>query len=219
MTAKSLIKPIINFFKFDEDFSVLTPYFEQLPIDPYVPGGYRHHAVSCFKYIDRNHWQKQAHKYIYQDYETNPVAGGVKREYPSVSDQLIAEPTLKLALQQFCDVIDATPGTLVDIHMLRTVTTHEQLGEAAPEGIHRDAVNHVGIFCINRHKVSAGETHLYTDKAGARPPVLRKILEPSEMLIIDDKEVFHFTDLVKPTNNEGYRDVFVFTESTLMSID
>ncbi|ODN43067.1 2OG-Fe dioxygenase family protein [Piscirickettsia litoralis] len=218
MSIKSLVNPIINLFKFNEDFSSLTKYFEQLPVDPYVPGGYRHHGLSCFKYIDRSLWEKQPHKYIFQDDKTNPVAGGIKRQYPIVVDKLIQEPTLQLALQQFCDTINAQFGDLIDIHMLRTVTTSEQLGEAAPEGIHRDAVNHVGIFCINRHKVTAGETHIYTDKAGARPPVVRKILEPGEMLIIDDNEVFHFTDAVKPTDNEGYRDVFVFTQSTLMSL-
>ncbi|MGJ3495094.1 hypothetical protein PsalN5692_03537 [Piscirickettsia salmonis] len=218
MNSTSLANPIINLFKFTEDFSGLTKYFEQLPVDPYVPGNYRHHGLSCFKYTDHNLWEKQAHKYIFQDDKTNPVAGGIKREYPVIDDKLIDEPTLKIALQQFCNSINAQLGDLIDIHMLRTVTTHEQLGKAAPEGIHRDAVNYVGIFCINRHKVTAGETHLYTDKAGARPPVVRKILEPGEMLIIDDSKVFHFTDAVKPTSDEGYRDVFVFTQSTLMSV-
>ncbi len=43
-------------------------------------------------------------------------------------------------------------------------------------------------------------------------PILEKMLEENEMLVVNDREVFHNATKLEPVDLElGYRDVFVFT--------
>ena len=98
----------------------------------------------------------------------------------------------------------------IGVHQIRTITSHQQIGNPAPEGIHRDGVDLVGIFCVNRDKIVGGETHLYTSKD--EPPVFKKILNPGEFLVFNDHHFFHFTSSIQVIASDiGIRDVFVFT--------
>ncbi|HCF27855.1 MAG TPA: hypothetical protein DEV81_11805, partial [Cyanobacteria bacterium UBA11049] len=89
-------------------------------------------------------------------------------------------------------------------------------GNPAPEGIHRDGTDFIGIFSANRENIQGGETHLYIDKK--EKPVFKKILHPGELLLVNDREFFHFTTPIKPTSDaQGVRDVFVLTCPSLLS--
>ncbi len=44
--------------------------------------------------------------------------------------------------------------TEMGIHQIRVVASKDEQGEPAPEGIHKDGFDYVGIFCINRDGIS-----------------------------------------------------------------
>ncbi len=104
----------------------------------------------------------------------------------------------------------------IGVHQIRTTCSSNNYGNPAPEGIHRDGTDFIGIFSVERENVQGGETHLYKFKKDN--PVFSKILNAGELLLVNDREFFHFTTPIKPTSSgEGSRDVFVLTCPSLLS--
>ncbi|HEY9644636.1 MAG TPA: 2OG-Fe dioxygenase family protein, partial [Coleofasciculaceae cyanobacterium] len=141
----------------------------------------------------------------------NPILGDVAREYEELEDgliELIDFQKIVWEFFQFCQL--CTPHKEVAVHQIRTTASSQQMGNPAPEGIHRDGVDLVGIFSVNRRGVVGAETHLYKTRKGN--PVFTKILNPGEFLVFRDDQYFHFTSPVSATTSEqGVRDVFVLT--------
>jgi hypothetical protein len=188
----------------------LTPFFENLPADPYLEGNYRFRRLSHFQMFG-DRLIKLPHRQLFQSKEYNPLLGDVVREFEELDDGLIElEDFQKIVWEffQFCQL--CTNFNEVAVHQIRTTTSSQQIGNPAPEGIHRDGVDLVGIFSVNRAEIEGGETHLYPAKDGS--PVFTKILNPGEFLVFRDNQYFHYTSPVKSTTAEtGVRDVFVFT--------
>lgn len=187
----------------------IKPFFDQLPVDPYLAGNYRFRRLSHFQMSD-HHLVKLPHRRLFQSKDYNPILGDVAREYEELDDRLVElEDFQKIVWEffQFCQL--CTSHNEVAVHQIRTTATSQQLGNPAPEGIHRDGVDLVGIFSVNRMGVEGAETHLYKDKNDS--PAFSKILNPGEFLVFRDDQYFHFTSPIKTTLSEGVRDVFVFT--------
>jgi hypothetical protein len=135
--------------------------------------------------------------------------GDVAREYLELEDELIQLPdfqTLVLDFFEFCR--HCSSSTEVGVHQIR-ITADQQMGNPAPEGIHRDGVDLIGIVCVNRDGIEGGETHLYPAKD--RGPVFAKVLAPGELLVVNDHRFFHYTTPVQARSTRGVRDVFVLT--------
>lgn len=188
----------------------LQPFFDDLPVDPYLKGNYRFRRLSHFQ-ISGDRLIKLPHRQLFQSKEYNPILGNVVREYPEIDDELIeSEDFQKVVWEffQFCQL--CTNYNEVAVHQIRTIASSQQIGNPAPEGIHRDGVDLVGIFSVNRSGIEGGETHLYTEKDSK--PAFTKILSPGEFLVFKDSQYFHYTTPVKAIATEqGVRDVFVLT--------
>ena len=79
------------------------------------------------------------------------------------------------------------------------------------EGRHKDGFDYIGIFCARRNNVNGAYSELFLNKDD-KEPILEKMLEENEMLVVNDREVFHNATKLEPVDLElGYRDVFVFT--------
>ena len=108
------------------------------------------------------------------------------------------------------------PEAEIGVHQIRTICSPENIGNPAPEGIHQDGTDLIGIFSVARKNIQGGETHLYTAKK--EKPVFSKVLNPGEILLVNDHEFFHFTSPIKPqTDGLGIRDVFVLTSPSLLT--
>lgn len=188
----------------------LKQFFDQLPADPYLSGNYRFRRLSHFQ-IMGDRLVKLPHRRLFQSKQYNPLLGDVVREYEELDDRLIASEDFQKVVWeffQFCQL--CTTHTEVAVHQIRTTATSTQIGNPAPEGIHRDGVDLVGIFSVYRAGVEGAETHLYKDKKAA--PILSKVLYPGEFLVFRDDQYFHYTSPIHAsTDNSGVRDVFVFT--------
>jgi hypothetical protein len=192
------------------DVEKLKSFFNNLPQDPYLAGNYRFRRLSHFKISDES-IIKLPHRLFYQAKQHNPLLGDVVREYSELDDELIKLADFQriiLEFFEFCKLCSTFKE--VAVHQIRTTASPQQIGNPAPEGIHRDGVDMISIFSVNRERIEGGETHLYKSKNDK--PVFNKILNPGEMLVLSDKEFFHFTSAINAMTSEGgVRDVFVLT--------
>ncbi|NDJ23549.1 hypothetical protein GS682_18290 [Nostoc sp. B(2019)] len=190
-------------------------FFNELPVDPYIKGNYRLRRLSRFT-VSRDNLIKLPHGYLFQSKEYNPLLGDVKREFAELDDALIELDIFKNLVLAFSDSCKLHPEAEIGVHQIRTICSPDNLGNPAPEGIHQDGTDFIAIFSVDRDNIQGGETHLYTAKK--EKPVFSKVLNPGELLLVNDHEFFHFTTPIKPlTDGQGTRDVFVLTSPSLLS--
>ncbi len=193
----------------DRNLNAIQPSFEALPPDPYLEGHYRFRRFSRFRIKDAQLTQL-SHAYFYQSKTYNQLLGNVKRDYEELSAALVQSDAFQQAVLTFFDFCQqCSPFREVGVHQIRITTDQSQSGNPAPEGVHHDGVDLVGILCIARHGVSGAETQLSLVKGAT--PILRKVLNPGELLVFNDHQFFHYTTPILPLEDNGYRDVFVFT--------
>lgn len=197
------------------DIDKLKPFFDDLPVDPYLKGSYRFRRLSHFR-VEADRLVHLPHRLFFQTKDYNPLLGNVVREYPELADALIElEDFQKTVLEffEFCKL--CSTANEIGVHQIRITSSSQHMGSPAPEGIHRDGVDLVGIFCVQRRGVEGGETHLYRSRQ--EQPIFDKILNPGELLVFSDRQFFHFTSEIKTSSiKQGIRDVFVFTCPGLM---
>jgi hypothetical protein len=191
-------------------FAVFDPYFENLPPDPYVQGKFRLRRFSRFQGPPEN-LKRLEHKYFVQSAAVNKLAGGIKRDFAELDNELVALPDFQKLVARFVDFSKIDPDTTeIGIHQIRIVAAPNMIGEPAPEGIHQDGFDFVGIFCIKRENLIGAETHLY--ESPANPPIFAKELQPGEFVLVNDRRLYHFTSGMRPAGSgNGIRDVFVVT--------
>ncbi len=192
------------------DLKKITHFFDNLSGDKYLKENYRFRGLSRFKIVD-DKVVKFPHDYFFQSSDYNPLLGDVIREYPEIEDELIQQKDFEkiiLEFYEFCKL--CSQFNEIAVHQIRTITSRDNIGEPAPEGIHQDGVDLVGIFCVHRENIAGGITKLYQSKDGS--PVLEKILNPGEFLVFTDRQFWHYTSPVTAqAGGTGIRDVFVLT--------
>jgi hypothetical protein len=195
-----------------EDFK---EFFSNMPIDTYIKGNYRSRRLSRFT-VSGDQLIKLPHGYLFQSKEYNPLVGDIKREFAELDDALIKLDIFRNLVLAFSDSCKLHPEAEIGVHQIRTICYSDNLGNPAPEGIHQDGTDFIGIFSVDRDNIQGGETHLYTAKK--EKPVFSKVLNPGELLLVNDHDFFHFTTPIKPQiDAQGSRDVFVLTSPSLLS--
>jgi hypothetical protein len=190
-------------------------FFNDLPVDPYIKGNYRLRRLSRF-IASKDSVIKLPKGYFFQPKEYNPLVGNIKREYAELDDALIKLDIFKNLVLAFSDSCKLHPEAEIGVHQIRITCSPDNSGNPAPEGIHRDGTNFIGIFSVDRENVQGGETHLYINRK--ENPVFSKVLNPGELLLVNDHEFLHFTTPIKPiVEAKGIRDVFVLTSPSLLS--
>jgi hypothetical protein len=202
----------------DHGLHALRPYFDRMPLDPYINGHFRRRRFSHFLApkdpghgFDVDHLKRLDHTFFLQSRNVNYLAGGIKREFAELEDGLLQLPIFAAIVRTFIDFFDIDAAKReFGVHQIRILCSTEFSGDPAPEGIHKDGFDYVGIFCVERHDVVGANTLLYRDKDG--PPIFSRALQPGEVVFTNDRTVFHFTDPVRPSGTlPGHRDVFVIT--------
>ncbi|MBD2513916.1 2OG-Fe dioxygenase family protein [Nostoc sp. FACHB-973] len=191
------------------------PFFSNMPIDPYIKGNYRSRRLSRF-IVAEDQLIKLPHGYLFQSKEYNPLLGDIKREFAELDDALIELDIFRNLVLAFSDSCKLHPEAEIGVHQIRTICSPDNLGNPAPEGIHQDGTDFIGIFSVDRDNIQGGETHLYAAKK--EKPVFSKILNSGELLLVNDHDFFHFTTPIKPEiAAQGSRDVFVLTSPSLLT--
>ena len=194
------------------DIGVFEDYFENMPYDPYVKGNFRKRRYSSIKKDHYGNFEILPHKTFTQSSDINDLLGDVVREYDELDENLINSINFQEIVEGFVSLSGINPYIQeIGIHQMRILCSEYIKGEPAPEGRHQDGFDVIGIFCARRIKVDGGISELFLDKED-ETPILEKMLEENELLVVNDREVFHNATKLTPVDMElGYRDVFVFT--------
>jgi len=191
---------------------VFEEYFNDMPYDPYVKGDFRKRRFSSIKKDHFGNYELLPHKTFTQSVDINDLLGDVIREYEELESSLINSYSFIEIVEGFVKLSGINPYlTEIGIHQMRILCSEYIKGEPAPEGRHQDGFDAIGIFCARRFNISGGASELFLDK-NDKDAILEKTLEENELLVVNDREVFHNATKLEPVNLElGYRDVFVFT--------
>jgi hypothetical protein len=81
--------------------------------------------------------------------------------------------------------------------------------------MHRDGVDWVGIFLVERKNVEAGTTQICVD--GLADPAEFNLVEPLDAVFINDNRVLHGVTPItaQDAKSTGHRDVLVLTLRTV----
>jgi hypothetical protein len=141
----------------------------------------------------------------------NALHGGLQRLFEPMTAVLLAQPVwpqLLLWLATVCSGLKGSQPWFVEAHQFRIDTT-DGIGRPTPEGAHRDGVDLVAVFLVNREGVKGGETRVF-DADG--PHGQRFTLsEPWSVLLLDDARVIHESTPIQPLASGGWRDTLVLT--------
>jgi hypothetical protein len=194
------------------ELQALLPFWNDLPADAYLKDGghYRRRRHSCFV-VEGERVTQSPHRAHWQPLEYNALHGGMQRLFEPIPTALLqhqAWPRLLSWLGRVCSSLKGLQPWYVEAHQFRIDTT-DGIGRPTPEGAHRDGVDLVAVFLVERRGVKGGETRVF-DADG--PNGQRFTLsEPWSVLLLDDARVIHETTPIQPVAQPAYRDTLVVT--------
>ncbi len=194
-----------------------NPLWNDLPPDGYLKDGgrYRRRRHSCFV-VDASTVAQVPHRAHWQPVEYNALHGGMQRWFEPMDAALLAHPVWRKLLVWLAAVSNRHWPTVppsaqpwyVEAHQFRIDTT-DGIGRPTPEGAHRDGVDLVAVFMVDRVGVKGGETRVFdaNGPAGQR----FTLTESWSLLMLDDARVIHESTPIQPLAEGGYRDTLVVT--------
>lgn len=196
------------------DLAALARDWDDLPPDLYLKDGghYRRRRHACFV-VDGDRLTQAPHRAHWQPLEYNALHGGMQRWFEPMPEASVARPVWSALLRWLAQVAGALRGPqpwYLEAHEFR-IDTAGGIGRPTPEGAHRDGVDLVAVFLVERQRIKGGETRVF-DAAG--PAGERFTLtEPWSLLLLDDARVIHETTPIQPLEPGavGHRDTLVVT--------
>jgi hypothetical protein len=190
----------------------LTQFWDDLPRDPYLRDGgrYRFRRHSSFE-IKGGSLVMVPHRAHWQSVNYNALHGGIERWFEPSQTQLTSNPTwqsLLLGLAHVLDGLKQVNTWFVEAHQFRIDTT-DGIGRPTPEGAHRDGVDFVAVFLLNRVGIKGGETRIFD--TGGSSGLRFTLTEPWSLLLMNDERMIHESTPIQPLGPHGYRDTLVLT--------
>ncbi|MBM6552094.1 2OG-Fe dioxygenase family protein [Marinomonas ostreistagni] len=186
----------------------LAPSFESLPDNPYADGHYRLRRYSRFEFRNDTLTRLPTRAFV-QDASINHFQGDVKRTYPEIEDATVADNCFVELFEHFQKMADLPEGATIEVHQMRIFADHHEV-QVAPEGIHQDGFDRIGIYVIQRCNIRGGEVSVHTGENA--PALLKYPLDHGEFVVLNDKKFYHYATPIVPRDGElGYMDAFVLT--------
>lgn len=190
--------------------AALRPFYDRLPLDPYIQGVFRRRRFSRFRGTGST-LRRLDHHYFLQSKDVNQLAGGIRREFQELEDGLLTQPAFQAMVTTFIDGMGINPEVReFGVHQIRIVCSPEFAGSPAPEGIHQDGFDYIGMFCVERHQILGATTRIYPGRD--QPPIFSRELQAGEAVLANDRRVYHFAEQVRPSGDQpGHWDLLVIT--------
>src|SRR5512140_1091388 len=190
----------------------LAPGWNDLPPDNYLKDGghYRRRRHSCFV-VDGSAVTPSPHRAHWQPVEYNALHGGMQRWFEPVNPAVVQSPAwqaLLLALARVSSSLKGDQPWFVEAHQFR-IDTEGGIGRPTPEGAHRDGVDLVAVFLVDRQGIKGGETRVFEAEGPAGQRFT--LTDPWSALLLDDERVIHETTPIQPLRGKGHRDTLVLT--------
>jgi len=194
------------------DLLAWCPEWNHLPPDNYLRDGgrYRRRRHSCFV-VDVDAVQQVPHRPHWQPLEYNALHGGLERHFEPMDAALVKQATwshLLAWLGRVCSGLKGEQPWFVEAHQFRIDTT-DGIGRPTPEGAHRDGVDMVAVFMVERSGIKGGETRVF--EADGPNGQRFTLAEPWSLLLLDDARVIHESTPIQPLAPDGHRDTLVIT--------
>ncbi|MCU0762760.1 MAG: 2OG-Fe dioxygenase family protein [Hydrogenophaga sp.] len=196
------------------DLQQLQQAWTDLPPDEYLKDGgrYRRRRHSCFT-VEGQQVQPVPHRAHWQPLEYNALHGGMQRWFQPMNTETVQQPLWSRLLARLGDAAAALRGPrtwFVEAHPFRIDTT-DGIGRPTPEGAHRDGVDLVAVFMVNRHQIKGGESRVF--EANGPSGERFTLREPWSLLLLDDARVIHESTPIQPSQADtlGWRDTLVVT--------
>ena len=195
-----------------EQLLSLNQFWEGLPRDPYLKDGgrYRFRRHSSFE-IKGDSLTMVPHRAHWQSVNYNALHGGIERWFEPSQTLLTNNPawqSLLLGLAHILNGVKQVNTWFIEAHQFRIDTT-DGIGRPTPEGAHRDGVDFVAVFLLNRVGIKGGETRIFdaSGSAGLR----FTLTEPWSLLLMNDEKMIHESTPIQPLGSHGFRDTLVLT--------
>ena len=195
-----------------ESLERLNRFWEGLPRDPYLRDGGRYRFRRHASYeIKNNALTLVPHRAHWQPVDYNALHGGIERWFEPVQSVVMNDPAWQAVLLGLANLLSGLkPVTtwFVEAHQFRIDTT-DGIGRPTPEGAHRDGVDFVAVFLLDRVGIKGGETRIFDAQGSAG---LRFTLtQPWSLLLMNDERMIHESTPIQPIAKYGYRDTLVLT--------
>ncbi|WP_111874500.1 2OG-Fe dioxygenase family protein [Aeromonas bivalvium] len=178
-----------------EQVATLTRFFGQLPVDPYIDGDFRRRRYGRFEKQGQG-FHRLDNGVFFQAAAINKFLGDVPRTYADLVPAFVRHTAL-------------ADGREIGVHQMRICAASGSETPPAPEGVHQDGFDFIGVFFCGSQGVSGGELQLYH---GLRqPPFFQQALTTGEYLVLDDRRFYHNAAPILPTEQQGHWDVVVLT--------
>lgn len=183
-----------------------------LPTDLYLRDGgrYRRRRHAC-GIVQGSTMTPVAHRPHWQPVEYNALHGGMERHFEPMAQTIVEHSSWRhilVWLGTVCSELRGEQLWYVEAHQFRIDTT-DGIGRPTPEGAHRDGVDLVAVFLVDRQGIKGGETRVFDANS---PHGQRFTLsEPWSVLLLDDARVIHESTPIQPLSEAGYRDTLVVT--------
>lgn len=194
------------------DLNGLRKHWQDLPRDPYLKDGgryrFRRHASYMVTGTDLIMVPHRAH---WQSLDYNALHGGIERWFEPITQALAHDPCWQLVLKNTAALLSTLKPAktwFIEAHQFR-IDTSDGIGRPTPEGAHRDGVDFVGVFLIDRQGIKGGETRIF--EANTSAGLRFTLTEPWSALLMNDERMIHETTPIQPTMPLGYRDTLVLT--------
>ena len=203
------------------DVLALAAEWDALPRDPYLRDGgrYRYRRHGCFVIdVAAARLELAPHRAHWQSTQYNALHGGMQRWFEPMHEATTVLPAWSRLLAWLGRVTSGLKRTaataaqeapwFVEAHQFRIDTT-DGIGRPTPEGAHRDGVDLVAVFLVDREGVKGGETRIFeaTGPNGQR----FTLSEPWSVMLLDDARMIHETTPIQPDGEHGWRDTLVLT--------
>jgi hypothetical protein len=187
------------------DLAAIQSRFDAVPLDPYVADGYRFKSIARIS-VNSHVVKANAHEPLFQSKQYNPTHGDIVREYPQIAPDLLAALTDVIRLFATAARLTSTDEILVQAQRIKTGDA--TVGLPAVEGFHQDDVDLVGLLVVSRHEISCGHSFLSRTR-GTEQTVFAGELAPGDLLVFNDRALFHYTSPIHPLDagSVGHRDV------------
>jgi hypothetical protein len=190
----------------------LAPSFDRLPPNPYADGEFRLRRYSRFT-LEQGQLNRLPSQAFVQDKNINHFQGDVVRSYEEIDDNIVVDPSFVELFEHFQKMASVQDGTPIEVHQLRIFADHKS-AEVAPEGVHQDGFDRIGIYVMQRHNIEGGNINIHLDNNS--PALISHDFDKGEFVVLNDRKFFHSAQPIKPANgDQGYMDVFVLTANLL----
>ena len=196
--------------------SSINPSWQNLPRDAYLKDGGRYRMRRHSSFVVRGEdLSLVEHRAHFQPVEYNALHGGMYRWFepiePEVLNSAVWQNLLKNTAKMCSEVkpaMDAEDIWFIEAHQFRIDTT-DGIGRPTPEGAHRDGVDFVMVFLVDRVNIKGGETRVF--EADGPNGQRFTLTEPWSLLWMNDAKVIHESTPIQPIGEYGYRDTLVLT--------